>query len=63
MKEIAKKPGVKTGKAKTKAPTVKSRTGMRGGSVPGAKRACGVCRKSGHNARSHQPGGKLYKAR
>jgi hypothetical protein len=57
------KKGVKTGKSKTKTPTVRSRKGMRGGSVAGAPRVCGVCRKSGHNSRSHEPGGKLAKGR
>ena len=49
----------KSKKTKTKSPTIKSRQGMRGGSVPGAHRVCGVCNKPGHNARSHYPGGKL----
>ncbi len=49
----------KSKKSKTKSPTVKTRTGLRGGSVPGAYRECGVCHKTGHNARSHEPGAKL----
>lgn len=51
------------GRRKTKTPTVKSRKGMKGGSVAGAYRECGVCHKTGHNARSHKPGGKLAKGR
>ncbi len=54
-KKVSK--GVK--KSKTKSPTIKTRTGMRGGSVSGAYRECGVCHKTGHNARSHEPGAKL----
>jgi hypothetical protein len=46
---------------KTKTPSLATRKGKRGGSVPGAPRACSVCGKSGHNARSHEPGGKLAK--
>jgi len=48
-------------KAKTKTPSRATRKGMRGGSVPGTYRECGVCHKTGHNARSHGPGGKLAK--
>jgi hypothetical protein len=58
-----KKMVAKSKKSKTKTPTVRSRKGMRGGSVAGAPRVCGVCRKSGHNSRSHEPGGKLAKGR
>lgn len=54
---MAKKKAKKT--VKTKAVKTASRKGMRGGSVRGQSRKCGQCGKSGHNKRSHGPGGKL----
>ena len=55
-----KTPGVKTGKSKTKSPTVKSRKVA--GPIAGiGSRMCSTCGKKGHNARSHYPGGKLAK--
>jgi len=51
---------VKKKATKTKSTKTATRKGMRGGSVPGGSRKCGVCGKRGHNMRSHEPGGKLF---
>ena len=48
-------------KAKTKTVKTASRKGQRSGSVGGKSRKCGVCDGLGHNRRSHEPGGKLYR--
>ena len=56
----------KTKKSATKTKSVKTATrrGKRGGSVAGSgPRECGVCHKLGHNRRSHEPGGKLYRSK
>ena len=37
----------KSKKSKTKTPTIKTRTGMRGGSVSGADRECGAATRRG----------------
>jgi hypothetical protein len=47
---------------KTKSVKSANRKGKRGGSVAGSgPRECGVCHKLGHNRRSHEPGGKLFR--
>jgi len=52
----------KKSKAKTKAVKTASRKGARRGSVAGSgPRECGVCHKLGHNRRSHEPGGRLFR--
>lgn len=58
---MSKKATKKVAAPKKVATKTKTPKGLRGGSVPGAKRVCGVCSKSGHNARSHKPGGRLAK--
>jgi hypothetical protein len=56
----------KVARASTKKTAIKkktvataSRKSGRGGSVGGEPRKCGICRKLGHNRRSHGPGGLL----
>ncbi len=56
----------KTAAAKAKSKTVKTvkvgaRKIVRISSTGGAPRECGVCHRLGHNRRSHERGGKLYK--
>ncbi len=49
-------------KKKTKTIKTSGRKGKRGGSAAGlGPRKCSVCSKRGHNARSHDKGGRLSK--
>lgn len=61
MSVAKKKVRTKLPKKVSRKRSVKSenRRGMRGGSLPGSKRKCGECGKLGHNARSHEKGGKF----
>ncbi len=53
-KRTAKKTARKASKASTK-------TTKKAARVAGVQRTCSVCQKKGHNARSHEKGGKLAK--
>ena len=64
MKKSSKSEPVKSTRVKNKTvKTVKvgARKIVRISSTGGAPRECGVCHKLGHNRRSHEPGGRLFR--
>ena len=61
VKKSAPKKTKTNTKQKTKSVKTANRAGLRGGSVGGEPRECSVCHKLGHNRRSHEPGGKLFR--